>query len=457
MRRDILSSDGAGFQTRSLPWLSLLFLTVVLFVNFHDLSYAQRGVGNYNLSADDLVASAANGLLVRRVTMLSLGIGAIISIVHHRAGQHFRFQGGLAWLLTSSVVWTCISPIWSDDVSLTIRRLVVFVILAIVAVAVLQRLLLREVIVWTLFSTGSYLLIGIVAEMSAGTFRPFVDGYRFAGSLHPNSQGIECGLLALSAMACADLYKRWRVLFGTCACFGCAFLMLTGSRTALAATACAVVAYLIAVHSVRPKIVMMVSLGIVTCVLIAAVSGGTISGLKSAALLGRDDPDSIDSFTGRTLIWEDISPYISQRPILGYGYGGFWTPSRTGLISDEEGQGVPNGHSAYLDYLLALGVVGVLTYSLSLLTGIARAFRLHRLSRNPAYAFCGALLAYCAVDGLLESATVEGSMLLFLCMVVLTQLAFVPPRHNGLAAPELEWGYTGTLACTKHTVHQWLT
>ena len=53
--------------------------------------------------------------------------------------------------------------------------------------------------------------------------------------------------------------------------------------------------------------------------------------------------------------WQDLVPYIRDRPIQGYGYGGFWTPKVSDVIADKEDWAVPNAHSAYIDYFLALG------------------------------------------------------------------------------------------------------
>jgi O-antigen ligase len=263
-----------------------------------------------------------------------------------------------------------------------------------------------------------------------GAFRPFASGYRFAGGQDPNSEGIDCGLLLLSAVAAGDLERRWRALLWACALLGFVFLILSGSRTALAAALLALVVYVAAVCSRGTKIAMALSLSILFCFLLLFLGAGLLSGVKSAILLGRDDPGSVDTFSGRTMIWEDVGYYIRQRPILGYGYGGFWNPTHISVISDEEKGGVPEGHSAYVDYLLTLGTVGLVAYTFLLVAGIKRAFRFHRLSQNPAFAFCGVLLVFCALDGLLESATLNGSLLMFLWMVVLARLAFVPPESR---------------------------
>jgi O-antigen ligase len=290
--------------------------------------------------------------------------------------------------------------------------------------AVARRLSLREIILWTVFSTTLFLVIGIFAEVLFGTFRPFASGYRFAGTLHPNFQGIDCGLLLLSGVAAADVEKHKRTIFLACAIVGLVFLILTESRTVIAAALLALAAYFAAVCSRATKIAMAYSLSIVFCLLLLFFEAGLIPDLKSAIMLGRDD-STVDSFNGRTGIWEDVGYYIHRRPILGYGYGGFWTPTHIRVISGEEKWAISDSHSAYLEYLLTLGAVGLVAYTLLLFAGIRRAFRFQRLSQNSAFAFCGALLVFCSSDGFLESAVVNPSLLMFLSMAVLAQLAFV--------------------------------
>ena len=168
---------------------------------------------------------------------------------------------------------------------------------------------------------------------------------------------------------------------------------------------------------------------------IPLVIGGSalVPHLKNAVALSRDDDAGIDSFNGRTAVWQDVGYYIHQHPVLGYGYGGFWTPTHIHIISDEEGWGIPESHSAYFDWVLTLGIVGLFGYVLLLLIGIGRAFYFQRLFQNPAFAFCGSLLVFCALIGFLESGAADPSLSMFLCMVVLTGLALVAqPKTLGV-------------------------
>jgi exopolysaccharide production protein ExoQ len=263
-------------------------------------------------------------------------------------------------------------------------------------------------------------------ESLFGTFRPFASGYRFAGTLHPNMQGINCALLVLSGMASADVEKYNRTLFRISAFVGFVFLALTASRTAFAAALLALAVYLGMVCSSRAKLAMAYALSIVLCVLLLGLGNAFLPDLKSAVNFGRLD-SSEGSLNGRTGIWEEVSHFVERRPMLGYGYGGFWNSAHIAEISDKEQWGVPNSHSAYLDYLLTLGAVGLMGYVFILFAGIRRAFCFHKLSQNSAYAFFAALLVFCAMGGLLESAPIEPSLLMFLSAVVLAQLAFARP------------------------------
>jgi exopolysaccharide production protein ExoQ len=410
-------------QLAQPPWLVFVFLAAAFFYVYQDVSYAR---GGYSPSGDDLTAVVVDGSPTRRLALLSLGIFAIVSLIRHRAGGRIRINGPLGWTLLGFAALTMVSPIWAEDRVLTLTRVAGFAIFCIAAVAIVHRFSLREIILWTFFTSGSYVIIGVLLESLFGTFRPFASGYRFAGTLHPNMQGINCALLVLSGMASADVEKYKRTFFRISAFVGFVFLALTASRTAFAAVLLALAVYLGMVCSRRAKLAMAYALSIVLCVLLLGLGNAFLPDLKSAVNFGRLD-SSEGSLNGRTGIWEEVSHFVERRPMLGYGYGGFWNPAHIGEISDKEQWGVPNSHSAYLDYLLTLGAVGLMGYVFILFAGIRRAFRFHKLSQNSAYAFFAALLVFCAMGGLLESAPIEPSLLMFLSAVVLAQLASARP------------------------------
>jgi exopolysaccharide production protein ExoQ len=431
MNSNFHSFTKPGVHVGRTPWILFLFLAAVFFLNYHDLYFSKRGIDNFNPSEEDITAGVAEGSPTRRVALLSLGLYAIVSLLHRRTNGRTRIDHSLGWVLLGFEGWAFLSLVWSEDPSLTFRRLVAFGIFCIAAVVVARRLSLREIILWTFFTSALFLVIGISAEVFLNTFRPLTSGYRFAGTIDPNNQGVNCALLLLSGVAAANVEKHRRELFLVGAMLGFVFLILTASRTSFAAALLALVIYLAEECSGKSKIAIAYGLTTAFCVFLMVLGNAILPTLRSAVMLGKDGTD-VTSFHGRSGIWEDVGPYIDRRPILGYGYGGFWTPAHISEISEEEKWGVPNSHSAYLDYLLELGAVGLVLYVLLLFGGIRRAFRFHKLSRNPAYAFCGALLMFCVVDGLLESAVASPSFLMFLCLVTLASLAF-----KNMLQPEL--------------------
>ncbi len=83
------------------------------------------------------------------------------------------------------------------------------------------------------------------------------------------------------------------------------------------------------------------------------------------------------TLTGRTTIWSAVSYKIAERPLLGYGYLGFWRDIYGG--SAYVGKVFNNlylpkdAHNGFLELALAFGFVGVALFSLSFLHILLRA------------------------------------------------------------------------------------
>lgn len=419
-----------------LPWLMFLLLSASFFFTYHDVTESHKALEDHNQSQDDLVTRVDTGSAVREVALLGLGAIGIVSLIRYPSTRIFQFEGLLGWLLLAFVIWACLSCFWATDLLLTLKRLASLGILTIAAIAVVKRFTVREFILWILFTTALFLVVGVAAELAFGAFRPFASGYRFAGTQHPNGEGIECGLLVLSGLVLAKIEKRRRWTFWTCSFVGFVFLLLSGSRTALVATLLAVTVYVAAESSRTTKTAILSGAGILFSALVLYLGVGSASAVKSAFTLGRDDADDVETFTGRTVIWQDVSKYIGERPVAGHGYGGFWNSTHISQVSDEEEWGVPDSHSAYVDYLLTIGVVGLALYVACLLAGLWHTVDRYRMGRETTYAYLAALLVFCIVHGLMESSIGEGSLLMFVCMVALIRVAYLPVQRTHRAAAE---------------------
>jgi O-antigen ligase len=114
------------------------------------------------------------------------------------------------------------------------------------------------------------------------------------------------------------------------------------------------------------------AIGLGTLLLVASgVTMLSVDSQRVIAVLGR----SAD-LTGRTQIWALASFYIPERPVLGYGYSGFWNGASPESLTIEHAMGgkIMYSHNGYLETLLNLGVVGFLLTLAFLGRGVKRAY-----------------------------------------------------------------------------------
>jgi exopolysaccharide production protein ExoQ len=88
----------------------------------------------------------------------------------------------------------------------------------------------------------------------------------------------------------------------------------------------------------------------------------SIAGVLESAvgLLGRDM-----TFTDRVPLWNVLMEFVLQSPLIGYGYGGFWTPDRARAVAAQT-IAVTEAHNGYLEILLAGGLIGIVLFALVL-------------------------------------------------------------------------------------------
>jgi exopolysaccharide production protein ExoQ len=97
----------------------------------------------------------------------------------------------------------------------------------------------------------------------------------------------------------------------------------------------------------------------------AGVSVGSLTGS-----MGRSS-----DLTGRTELWGSITSMILERPVLGYGFSGFWegASSEASVVESNIGWSPSYSHNGYLEITLSLGFVGLLLFLWILRAGLRRA------------------------------------------------------------------------------------
>jgi exopolysaccharide production protein ExoQ len=424
------STADAENESAGWMWLAALTLTGVFFLATHDPLASLQWRRTIPEEVRELVREVSEGRMQRRLAFPLLGAFGGIGLVL-RSKLRFRPDPVLAGLLAAFLSWQFMSVAWAADPLLTAKRLVVLGMMVMGAAGMVRHLsltsLLRALAICTALNVG----VGVAAEVWLGTFEPFGAGYRFAGTLHPNQQGINCALLALSAVYLlrAASSPRVRALAFAALWVAISFLVLTRSRTALTAAILALLVFLALDATHLRRIALGAGATSAFALLLLLGANGMLPAFRDALLLGRDE-SSLATLTGRTDIWSYGLRHVLDRPIAGHGYNSFWSARHTAEVSQLVDWKISEGHSAYLDTLLNLGAVGLLLFVSLFALAIVAALVRHRSSCDPAYAVVAAVVAFGALDGLLESAIFIPNLLSFLILTLIGALAFGGRRER---------------------------
>ena len=429
-------------------------------------------------SADEMEVTAAGGNAARQLAFLTLGAcglwgllrdrrraarpapdwwpphwpgGNLGAILSEWAGVARRSHP-VAWVLGAYLAWCFGSLLWSHEPGQTVRKLAVLGFWTAASLGAARVLSPRRIVWLGVLIPAVYLGLGVTAEVTQGTFRPWSGDYRFAGTMHPNTQGLT---LASMIAGCLVLWRsdsrrnrlarrgvgravpRRRWLLGLAAA-GVLFTLLTKSRTSAAGLVLLV--GLLAGLSAPPRWRLAVGTfgGAAAALgLMLAWSAGAdpLGGALDAALMGRGE--QVSSLTGRVEIWEEVGRFTARRPWAGWGYDSFWTPPHVAEVSENCGWGLREAHSAYRDVLLSVGLVGLLLLVPALLWAWFAAARRYAAGEragdrgaghgDPLAGYVAALLAVGLLNAFTESAM---SMVLFTPFVICCGLAklFVFPQ-----------------------------
>lgn len=148
-------------------------------------------------------------------------------------------------------------------------------------------------------------------------------------------------------------------------------------------------------------------------------------------VLGRDA-----TLTGRTKLWATLLPVIANRPILGYGYGAFWTGSNADVLGVwvRAGRLVPIADNGYIDLCLGLGAFGVLLYLYVFVGAFQRAMQYVRSEPGFIGLWPVSYLFIFAADNVCEGALLTRGTFPFLVFAILTTSLWIHHR-NALTHP----------------------
>lgn len=376
----------------------------------------------------------AQGSLARELSLVALAIfgGACLMLP---AERRVKFQGIGGMLIVGFLAWAIASVAWSGEIGTTVRKQAVLICLAIAALGVAKRFSLRQIVYFTVFSAGMLMVAGLVSELALGTFQPLDPDYRFSGLTWPAFNAWTLSLLLLGGAVLYPAAGKYRNALVALCIAAFAAIVMAKTRASAAGFVAGLGVY--AALMWPPRRVLLSLLAGVTCIsagvlFLSLATPNAGDTLVDVVNLGR--AESAEGISGRSQLWEDLMPYIADRPLLGYGYDSFWTPDHLVEIG-EDNWGAPDAHNGYINLTLGVGLIGAAAYVLVLLSGFCRACTRSLKTRSADYAFAGGTIVVSAINTGFVSTQLAPSLYTFITLAVLAHLGFIAESSGKAASP----------------------
>jgi exopolysaccharide production protein ExoQ len=393
---------------RRLLWLAIVVIGGVFFFIEH----------NFQVSRHEQFApwSEAGGNLEAGhnvVKGLAFGLIGLLGayLLFRRDGAPLNLTGWLPALMIGCLAWSIMSVLWSINPGMSCRRLTVLMICVLGAIGLARQFRPRDLALMATVINGSYLAVGVAAEVAIGTFRPWLADYRFGGTVHPNMQGINLAILCLASFCLSRSATRRRVGFWMVFVVGLAFLLLTRSRTSCIGLMLALAVLWGLNVSRRTQVLAALGAGFVIC---ATTLIGTLFQLDwgdkpaEVVMLGRQE--EIGALSGRIPLWTELLGYVRARPLQGYGYNSFWTEKHIDAVSGEVEWMLREAHNAYIDGLLSVGLIGTAMFLVVVFLALRRMAAAYRATGDLGIAFIACLFVFGMVNACMETGMADPNL-----------------------------------------------
>ncbi len=344
-------------------------------------------------------------LLFRLLPLLALVVLAVQDPVH-RLGLRLPIP------LVLFVGWACTSYLWTADPSASRQRLADLVALAVIGWCCGSLATYRDLHHWLsgLFRAVVVATFAAVLVAPGWSTRPSADGVEgwhgfFA---HKNGLGAFAVLAAVTfALESGGSRRRW--------CWvGAASILVLGSGSATALGLSLLLLGVFAWLQLPSARGPLTRSAVVAASYPLALAGAILVITQFDVLTGILGRGS--SLTGRTPVWDIVWTLSQQRPLGGYGFGGLWESA--GPPTSEIWKAVRfrafHAHSAYLDILVQVGLVGLCLFTVLIGTAAGRALRA-RPDRSARWA--ATVLGVLAVNGIVESSPFFGFGFLLVALI----------------------------------------
>lgn len=277
--------------------------------------------------------------------------------------------------LTCLLLSACVSPLWAESPDLVFRRALgllgasLFGIVLAVYYPFEKQL---EILRWTFRLGATATLLLLIASPGRALSAPGGGGGIRGVYPHKNILGAAMALAFLVEWYLRE-HQGWaKILRLLSLCAYGSLLIASDSMTSIVT----VVAALCTVWTFRTLYtrsqIPALALGLF---LVVGVGAAALIGIGAADVMGLLGRSS--DLTGRTELWSTVYESILEKPLLGFGFSGFWkgASSSSDNVRGQIGWAPTYSHNGYLEITLSLGLVGLLLVIWLLLTLFKRSWR----------------------------------------------------------------------------------
>lgn len=349
--------------------------------------------GTENLTADKLIGIDKRAT-VTRITFALFGL----TCFWFQRRFRLRMSSPLLWIGLAYGLMVYSSVFWSINPKHTMFKLVVLSCVGGAALGFATAFSLRQLLEWLALTCAVYLCIGLIAEISLGTFE-LRGGHRFVGTVHPNTEALFGAILCLSARLfyCEE---RSKVLAVCLVCLAVFCIYITKSRTTLAAVVVSfVVMQILAARGKNRAYLILICLFLSGCLTIGSVMLSVRNTGQIGNMMAMGRTEDVGTLTGRLPLWEELLTWVEKSPILGYGYLAFWDSKRVEYLSETFSWEIPHGHNMYIDIALDVGLVGAALFVCMLCGALISGTRLYEATYKIEYAVVVGLFLCAMING----------------------------------------------------------
>ena len=372
-------SQGSPLVT-GLIWVLVVFMTVP---------------EGFDYEPSDLGPPQTGSPLSRITWLALLGLGGLL-IMRRRTLASAVLRQTNPYLLLFGML-AALSVLWSIDPAVTVRRLIRVLTIMLDALALTLiawrttrfQSVLRPVLTALLLGSIVFGLLSPQLAIEQATSAELVGAWRGL-TAHKNALGSLAGTgTILWVHAWLSKETKWLVS-GLGGAVSVACLLLSRSSTSLMACTFAIFLLCLMLLRLPPALrrympyliaVFVIALLLYSLAMLRLVPGLEFLLKPITMITGKDQ-----TFSNRTAIWAVMNDHIVKSPLLGTGYGAYWTGVITTAPSYEMVRRLyfypSEGHNGYLDIINDLGAIGGLCSFAYLITYVRQGLRLFATVRT---------------------------------------------------------------------------